>query len=42
MTVINEKFRRPDVPEGTYIFNIVARNYLFDQVGTVPLEASHD
>jgi len=21
----------PDVPEGTYIFNIVARNYLFDQ-----------
>lgn len=29
---------RPDVLEGTYIFNIVARNHIFDQVGDISLE----
>lgn len=32
---IHEQPHRPDVPEGTYILNIVARNHLFDQVGIV-------
>jgi hypothetical protein len=33
------RLRRPDVPEGTYILNIVARNHLFDQASvTAPGE----
>ena len=38
---IHERDHRPDVPEGTYILNIVARNHLFDQVriNPFPLES---
>lgn len=32
---------RPDIPEGTYIFNIVARNHLFDQAGAISPKVLH-